>query len=180
MSLALTTDQGGLHGACDTADGSSWAGHDAQVARRRYTDNNSGGISTTLPVAIAGILKDVDVRINNLPHLGGDLVIDITSPDGTRVVLAEHPGGPDNSGNNFTGTIFDDEASTNISAGTPPYTGSFKPQNDQLSRFDGKQQQGTWTLRVRDLFAGDVGTINDWGPSSGPRSARAAIRPHRR
>ncbi|HEX6651402.1 MAG TPA: Ig-like domain-containing protein [Thermoleophilaceae bacterium] len=165
MSLALTTGQGSYTVPVTLPTGSAGAPTTRSSAPGvAIPDNDSGGVSTTLPVATAGILKDVDVRINSLSHTWvGDLVIDITSPDGTRVVLAEHPGGPDNSGNNFTNTVFDDEASTNISAGTPPYTGSFKPQNDQLSRFDGKQQQGTWTLRVRDLFAGDTGTINNWG-----------------
>ena len=165
MSLALTSDQGGHTVPVTLPTGSAGpATTRTSSPGVAIPDNSSGGVSTTLSVGSAGILKDVDVRINNLPHTWvGDLVMDLTSPDGTRVVLAEHPGGPDNSGNNFTNTIFDDEASTNISAGAPPYTGSFKPQNDQLSRFDGKQQQGTWTLRVRDLFAGDVGTINEWG-----------------
>ena len=40
----------------------------------------------------------------------GDLAIDLTGPDGTTVRLADHPGGPDNGGDNFTGTVFDDEA----------------------------------------------------------------------
>jgi len=165
MSLALTSDQGGYTVPLTLPTGSAGAATTRTSSPGvAIPDNDSGGASTTLSVGTAGILKDVDVRINNLSHTWvGDLVIDITSPDGTRVALAEHPGGPDNSGNNFTNTVFDDEASTNISAGTPPYTGSFKPQNDQLSRFDGKQQQGTWTLRVRDLFAGDTGTINNWG-----------------
>jgi subtilisin-like proprotein convertase family protein len=165
MSLALTSDQGShLVPVTVPTGGGGPATTRTSSPGVAIPDNNSGGVGTTLSVGPAGILKDVDVRINNLSHTWvGDLVIDITSPDGTRVVLAEHPGGPDNSGNNFTNTIFDDEASANISAGAPPYTGSFKPQNDQLSRFDGKQQQGTWTLRVRDRFAGDVGTINDWG-----------------
>jgi subtilisin-like proprotein convertase family protein len=165
MSLALTSDQGS-HTVPVTLPTGSAGSPTTRTSSPGVAipDNDSGGVSTTLSVGTAGILKDVDVRLNSLSHTWvGDLVIDIASPDGTRVVLAAHPGGPDNSGNNFTNTVFDDEASTNISAGTPPYTGSFKPQNDQLSRFDGKQQQGTWTLRVRDLFAGDVGTINGWG-----------------
>jgi subtilisin-like proprotein convertase family protein len=165
MSLALTSDQGS-HTVPVTLPTGSAGSPTTRTSSPGVAipDNDSGGVSTTLSVGTAGILKDVDVRLNSLSHTWvGDLVIDITSPDGTRVVLAAHPGGPDNSGNNFTNTVFDDEAATNISAGTPPYTGSFKPQNDQLSRFDGKQQQGTWTLRVRDLFAGDVGTINGWG-----------------
>jgi subtilisin-like proprotein convertase family protein len=165
MSLGLTSDQGSYTVPVTLPTGGAGpATTRTSSPGVAIPDNDSGGVSTTLSVGTAGILKDVDVRINNLPHTWvGDLVMDLTSPDGTRVVLAEHPGGPDNSGNNFTNTIFDDEASTNISAGAPPYTGSFKPQNDQLSRFDGKQQQGTWTLRVRDLFASDTGAINDWG-----------------
>jgi subtilisin-like proprotein convertase family protein len=165
MSLALTTDQGSYTVPVTLPTGSAGpATTRTSSPGVAIPDNNSGGVSTTLSVGTAGFLKDVDVRINNLSHTWvGDLVIDITSPDGTRVMLAEHPGGPDNSGNNFTNTVFDDEASTGISAGAPPYTGSFKPQNDQLARFDGKQQQGTWTLRVRDRFSGDVGTINGWG-----------------
>jgi Proprotein convertase P-domain len=81
------------------------------------------------------------------------------------VRLAEHPGGPDNAGKDLVGTVFDDQASQPIGAtGTAaPYTGQFKPQNDQLSRFNGKDRRGTWTLRVRDLFESDTGTLRAWG-----------------
>ena len=53
-----------------------------------------------------------------------------------------------------------------IVAQRPPYSGTFKPQNDQLSRFDGKSRRGTWTLRVRDLFEQDSGTLRAWGVTS--------------
>jgi subtilisin-like proprotein convertase family protein len=111
-----------------------------------------------------GRIKDVNVTVAGIAHTWvGDLQVDITGPDGTTVRLADHPGGPNNQGNNFSGTVFDDETGTNISQGSPPYTGNFKPQNDQLSRFDGKSRRGTWTLRVRDLFEGDTGTLTGWG-----------------
>ena len=127
-------------------------------------DDSPAGVTSTIEVANAGRIKDLNVRINSITHPWvGDLRLDITGPDGTTVTLAEHPGGPDNGGNNFTNTIFDDDSGPNISAGVPPYTGSFHPQNDQLSRFDGKKQQGTWTLRVRDLFEGMTGTLDSWG-----------------
>jgi subtilisin-like proprotein convertase family protein len=96
----------------------------------------------------------------------GDLVIDITGPDGTTVRLADHVRGPDYQGQGFSGTTFDDEAVNNISQGTAPFAGNFRPQSDQLSRFDGKSRRGTWTLRVRDLFAGGVGTLRAWGVAS--------------
>ena len=124
----------------------------------------------------AGV-KDVDLRLTELDHTWvGDLVIELTGPDGTTVVLAEHPGGPDNRTDNpntgavenqaFVNTVFDDEAVPSIGSGSEPYTGSFKPQRDQLSRFDGKDRRGTWTLRVRDLFEGDTGTLRAWGLTS--------------
>ena len=43
-----------------------------------------------------------------------------------------------------------------------PYTGSFRPQGDQLSRFDGKEQQGTWKLRVSDRYENDTGSLLGW------------------
>jgi subtilisin-like proprotein convertase family protein len=127
-------------------------------------DDNAAGVASTLEVANPGRIKDLDVRINSITHPWvGDLRIDLTGPDGTTVTLAEHPGGPDNGGDNFTNTVFNDDVAPNISAGTAPYTGNFRPQNDQLSRFDGKRQQGTWTLRVSDRREAATGTLASWG-----------------
>ena len=109
------------------------------------------------------------MRIGNLTHTWvGDLKLELTSPTGTIVVLADRPGGTANSGHNFTGTVFDDEASVAIGAASTaaPYTGSFRPQADQLSRFDGESQQGTWTLKVSDLAGVDTGNLNAWGLDS--------------
>jgi subtilisin-like proprotein convertase family protein len=129
-------------------------------------DDGAAGITSSLFVPQRGRIKDINVTIpaGGIVHPAvGDLVIDLIGPDGTTVRLADHPGGPDNSGDGFSGTTFDDEAATNVASGTPPYTGNFRPQHDQLARFDGKSRRGTWTLRVRDLFAGDVGTLRGWG-----------------
>jgi subtilisin-like proprotein convertase family protein len=127
-------------------------------------DDNAGGVSSSVFVPDRGRIKDLNVTVSGIVHPWvGDLAIDIVGPDGTTVRLADHPGGPDNNGDNFTDTVFDDEAVQSISQGTAPYTGNFRPQNDQLSRFDGKSRQGTWALRVRDLFEGDTGTLQGWG-----------------
>lgn len=130
-------------------------------------DGASAGVTSTIGVNTPGRVKDLNVTLGNLAHTWvGDLVIELTSPAGTTVRLVDHPGGPDNGGNNFINTTFDDEAATNISAASAPYTGSFRPQTDQLSRFDGEQRQGTWTLRVRDLFSGDTGELSSWQMTS--------------
>jgi subtilisin-like proprotein convertase family protein len=133
-------------------------------------DDSTTGVSSTIQVDPTGPparIRDLDVSISRITHgWVGDLTIQLTGPDGTTVRLAQHPGGPDNSGKNFVGTVFDDEAAVNISSAAAPYTGSFRPQNDDLSRFDGKDWRGSWTLRVRDLFEGDTGTLESWGTST--------------
>jgi subtilisin-like proprotein convertase family protein len=137
---------------------------------RSIPDDNSNGVESTLSVSGSGRIKDVDVVIGGITHPWvGDLALELRHPDGTTVELARHPGGPDNGGNNFTGTVFDDEAATNIGQASAPYTGRFRPQNDQLSRLDGKDKQGTWRLRVKDLFEANAGTLVSWG--TGVRAA---------
>ena len=111
----------------------------------------------------------------------GDLAIELSHTDGpttTTVELAEHPGGPDNSGKNFTDTVFDDEAAQNISSGTAPYTGSFRPQNDELSRFDGKEQAGDLdAARPRPVRGRRRDARRLGHDDAAPRSARATHRP---
>jgi subtilisin-like proprotein convertase family protein len=131
-------------------------------------DEDSRGAVATMTIATAARVKDLNVRVSLAHQWVGDLMIELTSPQGTTVRLANHPGGPDNFGQNLINTVFDDEAGGNISAGTAPYTGSFRPQDDQLSRFDGQRLQGTWTLRVRDLFEGKTGSIQSWGTTTSP------------
>ena len=80
-------------------------------------------------------------------------MITLIGPDGSpRSTLVNSRGG---SGDNFTNTVFDDEAATAIGAGAAPFTGSFRPE-EPLSAFDGKPVNGTWTLRIADVAAGDA------------------------
>ncbi len=129
-------------------------------------DDNAGGVVSSLFVPVSGRIKDLDVRINSIDHsFVGDLKVELTSPDNsTTVRLIEHVGGPNNGGDDLVDTVFDDEAATVIGSGssTAPYTGSFRPQGDQLSRFDGKEQQGTWKLRVSDRYENDTGSLLGW------------------
>ncbi|HEX6582280.1 MAG TPA: S8 family serine peptidase [Thermoleophilaceae bacterium] len=139
---------------------------DSADVPKAIPDNNPAGVSSTLTVADSGVIQDVNVRVGNLTHAWvGDLKLELTSPTGTIVVLANRPGGTANSANDLTGTVFDDEANVAIGAGgtAAPYTGSFRPQADELSRFDGETQQGTWTLKVSDLAQADTGNLNAWG-----------------
>jgi subtilisin-like proprotein convertase family protein len=130
-------------------------------------DDDAGGVVSTLFVPISGRIKDLDVRINSIDHsFVGDLKVELVSPDNaTTVRLIEHVGGPNNGGDDLVDTIFDDGAATQIGSGTSaaPYTGSFRPQGDQLVRFNGREQQGTWKLRVSDRYENDTGSLLSWG-----------------
>ncbi len=65
------------------------------------------------------------------------------------------------SGDNFTGTTFDDSATTPISSGTAPFSGSFKPETP-LAALNGIAANGTWKLEVNDAASGDTGTLTAW------------------
>ncbi len=121
---------------------------------------DQGVASSTLTISSAGTVNDVNVRIGSLQHsFDGDLRIELIAPDATPIVLSNRRGGL---GDNYTNTLFDDAAATAISAGSAPFTGSFRPEG-QLSTFNGKSVQGTWTLRVKDEAFGDAGTLQGWG-----------------
>ncbi len=88
----------------------------------------------------------------------GDLEVQLEY-DGHTVLLANRVGG---SGDNFSGTRFNDGAATHISSGAAPFTGSFRPAQS-LNAMDDLSPDGVWTLRVTDRAGGDVGTITSWG-----------------
>jgi subtilisin-like proprotein convertase family protein len=84
----------------------------------------------------------------------GDLVIKLTSPQGTTVVLYDQEMG---NYNNFCGTLYDDSASGYLD-GLPPFTGTFKPAYP-LAAFDGENPNGTWVLNVSDNYSEDTGNV---------------------
>ncbi len=116
-------------------------------------------VTSTIPITNSGTVSDINVRVNINHTYDADLEITLIAPDGTRVQLAYQNGGAND---NFTNTVFDDEASTAISAGAAPFTGSFRPLSP-LWVLDGRSASGNWTLEVKDLATTDTGTLLDWG-----------------
>jgi subtilisin-like proprotein convertase family protein len=101
---------------------------------------------------------DVEVRLNATHTYTGDLDIFLIGPDATRVELSTDNGG---TGEDFTETVFDDEAVTSITAGSAPFTGSFQPEGS-LADLDGISSAGTWTLEITDDAGVDQGQLLDW------------------
>ena len=91
-----------------------------------------------------------------------DLDISLVGPDGTTTLNLSDDNG--DNGFNYTNTVFTDAASINITAGFPPFTGSFKPEGPGTlaSVFNGSAVNGIWTLRVADDLNLEEGTVLSW------------------
>jgi subtilisin-like proprotein convertase family protein len=121
-------------------------------------DNNPTGATSTINVADARAVQDVNVTVNLTHTWDDDLVLSLLPPASAAVTLANRRG---SSGDNFTNTIFDDEAATPISAGAAPFTGAFRPET-VLSTADNLSAAGAWRFKVVDQAGQDVGTIDGW------------------
>jgi subtilisin-like proprotein convertase family protein len=139
-------------------------------------DANATGVGIPLNVSgFTGNIEDLNFRFDGssctsaagattvgLDHTWvGDLVVTLTSPQGTTVTLMNRPGGGGD-GNNFCNTTLDDEGGVssiqNINAAGAPYTGAFTPASP-LAAFRGQNPNGTWTLRVSDRVGSDTGSV---------------------
>ena len=112
----------------------------------------------TINISGIGNVLDVNVNLDIMHTYDGDLDIYLIGPNATQITLSTDNGG---SGNNYTNTTFDDEASIPITQGSPPFTGSFRPEQP-LSNLDNIPVAGNWILKIYDDGYGDVGTLNNW------------------
>ena len=128
---------------------------------------DSGTVDIPIVVTQFGAVADMNVKVRLNHTFDEDLVLSLVAPDGTIVTLAANrdtaAGGGDNYGTGSndcagTPTIFDDSAANPISAGLPPFAGTFRPETP-LSDLIGHSINGTWKLRVADTAAMDTGTV---------------------
>lgn len=126
-------------------------------------------INSVVTASGIGTISSVEVSVQLNHTWDGDVTLTLIGPDATSVVIASGVGsGGDNYGigfNHTQRTVFSASGSTNITAGTPPFTGIFIPQN-ALTPFNGKTgaaANGVWTLKVTDNFTPlDDGTLVNW------------------
>lgn len=114
--------------------------------------------TSTINVVANFPITDVNVTIDIDHTWVADLDITLTSPNGTVVELTSDNGG---SGDNYTATVFDQEATGPITAGAAPFTGSFVPEGD-LSTIYGELSGGDWILTVVDDANFDGGNWNSF------------------
>jgi len=126
--------------------------------------------------SITDVTLDLDI---NHPW-NGDLIVTLTSPEGTAVVLVDRPGrisGAPGCNENGMQITLDDTSAVPIEDCTgengpyPAVVGSYFP-NNPLSAFDGENPNGIWILNISDNLGGDSGvliaaTINIMGQTLG-------------
>jgi len=140
---------------CDSFDSS-----DTPIAIPDGTGASTEGAPavSTLTIAAGVNISDINVTLNITHSYDADIRVTLTSPNGTIIELTSQNGG---GGDNYTDTVFDDQAGTSITAGSAPFTGSFQPE-DSLSSFDGESSFGDWKLSVYDNWNADTGNLVSW------------------
>ncbi len=111
-----------------------------------------------------GTILDLDVGITLTHSNVFDLQISLQSPEGTTVLLNMYdPLSEFFKGEDYSQTVFDDEAQTPIGQAQPPFTGRFRPNSsDSLELFDGQDAYGPWHLQIYDAYYYDTGTLESF------------------
>lgn len=121
-------------------------------------ESGANTVVSTINVNELMDLAYVKVKLSLIHTWVEDLTISLISPKGTTIVLSRENGGD---GDNYTNTIFDDYASIDIVNGSPPYTGTFKP-DESLGALTNESAFGNWQLKVADGWDEDGGSLLNW------------------
>jgi subtilisin-like proprotein convertase family protein len=113
------------------------------------TGNGTDTYTSVINVSNDALISDVNVTISIQHAWNNDLDISLISPSGTVVELSTDNG--NDAEDDYTNTVFDQEAATPITSGSSPFTGIFIPEGD-LSTLYGELSGGDWTLSVDDDF----------------------------
>lgn len=126
-----------------------------------------GTIESTNTVAAwsGGPLTKIAVSLWLVAPWDADLNLTLIAPNGASVDLSSGNGAGANFGTgtgDASRTTFDDDAATSITAGTPPFVGTFRPEGSLASLLSGSAI-GDWRLRIQDSFgSGSPDTLRAW------------------
>ena len=129
-------------------------------------------------VGVLGSCVTIDHVEIDLTHTWvGDIGILLIGPGGQVLDLSTGNGGI---GDNYTNTVFSDQAGSFITTGTPPFTGDFRPEGRATTlnapftnapalgthtfanTYNGTNADGNWILYINDYVGGDVGLLISW------------------
>ena len=108
------------------------------------------------------VIIDIELIIDSLTHTYcSDIDMFMIGANGVSLELSTDNGG---SGDNYIGTVFDDQASLSITQGVAPFTGFFRPEGypPGFAQYRGLPATGDWVLNITDDASGDNGTLHQW------------------
>lgn len=174
--LLAALAQAATAGAATITTGFSW------IAGSTIPDNDSSGLVRTGTVAMNVASIDlITVTLETTGGWNGDLYAYLQHSSGFSVlvnrpgVTALNPAGSAGSGMNV---LLADAAAADVHGAPGTITGNWQPdgrnvdpsvvldtslRTAMLSNFHGLNPNGTWTLFVADLAAGDEATLVSWG-----------------
>ncbi len=130
--------------SCTGAPSFCSAGGTFQSCPALVIPEDSTFITDTITVPSAFTIADVNVDINLTHTYVSDLLVELESPASTSVTLHNHSG------------LSSDDVITNFDLLRAP------DGPGAMDDFDGESAAGTWTLRLLDNYAADVGTLHCW------------------
>ncbi len=136
-------------------------------------DDNCRSVSDVFRISVTDAPGDTlghDVFIEKINMIidhtwPADLNIRLRSPAGNEITLSSdngigdnHYGNPSDSTCSET-TTFSDQACILISDASPPFKGTFRPEDALSSLYDSTAANGIWELHICDKAPGDIGTL---------------------
>ena len=116
-------------------------------------------INSTLNIPAGGTINGITVTMDITHTWINDLRGILISPAGTQINLFTNPCTSDDIQN--ISATFDDNGDT-VVCGTDPGISGIVIPDQALSALVGESSTGTWTLRIRDTFNQDGGSLNSW------------------
>ncbi|HIB01969.1 MAG TPA: hypothetical protein EYO31_08975, partial [Phycisphaerales bacterium] len=108
--------------------------------------NDNATTTSTIVVNDAYCIGDTDIELDITHTFIGDLIVEVTSPQGTVVRLHDRSGG----------------GSDNINAVYDGNGGAVPDGPGTMSDWVGEIVTGTWTMTVSDNAGADTGTLDHW------------------
>jgi subtilisin-like proprotein convertase family protein len=137
----VTWNGAGLEWVTVTLEGETHiATYEASSSGRSVPD--LGTVTSQIPMTWQGQIESVRVQVNMNHTYASDLRISVIHPDGTTVVLHDRGG-------------------WSLDYARSVYPDVVAPVQS-LAAFTGKTANGTWTLKIEDMAAGDTGYLNSW------------------
>ncbi len=148
-------------------------------------DGSLTGTSSVINLNASGNVSNssvVSVTLNITHAFASDVDVYLVGPNGCGTLELTTDNG-DLSDEDYVNTILSTDATTSITTGVEPFTGTFTPEgtittapnlasgtgggtyNLPATAIDGCPINGDWTLRVFDDFSIDAGTLNNWSLS---------------